>query len=118
MRAINNVLTSDLKIHIATGFWQRARGLLGLSSIDIDYAMLFPNCNSVHTVGMRFAIDVVFIDKAGRILKLVSSLPPMRIAHVRGAAGVLELAAGQAARRICELEQALFLINQPFKEAS
>jgi uncharacterized membrane protein (UPF0127 family) len=48
---------------------------------------------------MRFAIDAVFLDRAGCVLKVVAELPPWRMAGCRGARAVLELPAGEAARQ-------------------
>jgi uncharacterized membrane protein (UPF0127 family) len=48
---------------------------------------------------MRFAIDVVFVDRAGVVLKVVSALRPWRFAGGRGARCVLELSAGEAEAR-------------------
>ena len=47
---------------------------------------------------MRFAIDVVFMDAAGRVLHIAADVRPWRIARCRGAQSALELRAGEAAR--------------------
>jgi hypothetical protein len=88
----------SMRIHVARSFLQRARGLLGRSAIDADEALLIHPCASIHTFGMRFAIDVVFIDPRGRVLALHEALRPWRVARCRGAAAVLELAPGAARR--------------------
>jgi uncharacterized membrane protein (UPF0127 family) len=54
---------------------------------------------SVHTWFMRFSIDVVFLDRELRVLKIVPRLSPWRVASGRGARAVLELAAGECERR-------------------
>ncbi len=59
--------------------------------------MLLWRVNGVHSVGMRFAIDVLFLDEQGNVIKTVSRLEPNRFAGaVRGAHSCLELAAGAA----------------------
>ena len=76
---------------LATGW--RAR-LLGLSGLDRELAgpgLLIPSCASVHTFGMRFALDVAFLDATGRVLELRRALPPNRIVSCPGAVAVLEL---------------------------
>jgi hypothetical protein len=76
---------------VAVGF--RAR-LLGLSHLDRERAgtgLLIPRCARVHTFGMRFALDLAFLDEWLRPLAVRCSVPPGRLAGHRGAAAVLEL---------------------------
>ena len=81
-------------MRVATGF--RAR-LLGLAfRARAAEPLLIPRCRSVHTFGMRFAIDVVFLDAGGRVLGVASNVPPCRVVSCRGAAAVVETAAGEA----------------------
>ena len=54
-------------------------------------------------VGMRFAIEAVFVDRDMYVLKVMDVLPPWRMAFARRARGVLELAAGEAAARGIEI---------------
>ncbi len=82
-------------LHARTA-WQRLRGLIGRPRLEPGEGMLITPCNSVHTLGMRYAVDVVFLDREGRILKLVTHLKPMRMAARRGARHALELPAGTA----------------------
>ncbi len=70
--------------------------LLGLSLLSADRAgegLLIPHCRSVHTFGMRFAIHVVFCDRALRPLSVRGSVPPNRVLREPGATAVLELPA-------------------------
>jgi uncharacterized protein len=76
----------------------RMRGLLGRSSFPAGEGLLLRPAASVHTAFMRFPIDVVFLDSADRVLKVVGSLPPWKMAACRGSRTVLELPAGEAAR--------------------
>mgnify|MGYP000858221393 FL=1 len=87
-----------MRVHVARGFLQRARGLLGRASIAADEALLIQPCAAIHTFGMRFAIDVVFIDPQGKVLSVCEALGPWRAARCRGAAAVLEMAPGAARR--------------------
>jgi uncharacterized protein len=77
----------------------RMRGLLGRSSLPSGEGILLRPSSSVHTAFMRFAIDVVFLDRELRVLKIASHLRPWRTAARRKAHAVLELPAGEAARR-------------------
>ena len=77
----------------------RLRGLLGRSDLPAGEGLLLKPAGSVHTAFMRFPIDVVFLDRADRVLKVAHELPPWRMAGCRGARAVLELPAGEAAKR-------------------
>lgn len=85
-----------LHVRVACGFLQRARGLLLRPPLARDEALLIPRCASVHTFGMRYAIDIVFLDPLGRVLAVVERLTPWRVAARAGAAAVLEMPAGMA----------------------
>ena len=70
--------------------------VLGLALLDRDRAgpgLLIPRCRSVHTFGMRFAIDVVFLDRDGAVVSRRRAVRPGRIVVEREAAAVLELPA-------------------------
>jgi protein-S-isoprenylcysteine O-methyltransferase Ste14/uncharacterized membrane protein (UPF0127 family) len=75
--------------------WTRLRGLLGTTRLAPGEGLWIKPSNQVHMFGMRYAIDVVFLDDAGRVLRLVRSLAPNRISpRVARATSVLELPAG------------------------
>lgn len=76
----------------------RAR-LLGLALLDglpPQQALLIPRCRSVHTFGMRFPIDVVFLDREGSVARLAREVPPRCAIGGRGAWAVLETGADRA----------------------
>jgi uncharacterized membrane protein (UPF0127 family) len=75
----------------------RMKGLLGRAGLARDEGMLFRPAGSIHMFFMRFAIDAVFCDRDLRVVKVVRDLRPWRIAGMRGAKVVVELAAGAAA---------------------
>jgi uncharacterized protein len=80
-------------VPVALGF--RAR-LLGLSRLERRLAgpgLLIPCCASVHTFGMRFALDLLFLDAEGTVLAERRGVPPGRFARCPGAAAVLEIPA-------------------------
>jgi uncharacterized protein len=77
----------------------RLRGLLGRSDLPAGEGLLLRPAGSVHTAFMRFPIDVVFLDRADKVLKVAHELPPWRMASCRGARAVLELPAGEASKR-------------------
>ena len=80
----------------------RRRGLLGRTSLAAHAAMLISPCLAVHTVGLPFAIDVAFVDRTGRAVRLVHNLRPWRIAAALRGRSVIELAAGRL--RQCGVE--------------
>ncbi|HMN46349.1 MAG TPA: DUF192 domain-containing protein [Povalibacter sp.] len=91
-------LTVAHRVTIAASFWPRFRGLLGHREMAVDHGLLLRPGGSVHTIGMRFAIDVLFLDRHLRILAITHQLTPYRFATApSGTRSVLELAAGRAA---------------------
>ena len=72
----------------------RRRGLLGLAAMPAGQALIIAPSNAIHTWSMQFAIDVAFITKTGRIVKIRSNVPPRRIAASFSAFAVIELASG------------------------
>ena len=90
--------TPELKIRRAETFGARLLGLLARARLADDEALYLAPCSSVHTVGMRYGIDVAFVDRQGRVLKVAEGLEPCRAAWCRGAHGAVELVAGGARR--------------------
>jgi uncharacterized membrane protein (UPF0127 family) len=76
----------------------RRKGLLGRDRLPDDHAIILAPCGAIHTIGMRFAIDVVFVARDGRVLKIVERLAAWRIAASLRALATVELAAGQTRR--------------------
>lgn len=89
----------SLDVMLAQSMFERMRGLLARPPLRDDECMLLRACNMVHTVGMGYPIDVVFLRRDGLVLKVKKSLAPWRASGHPRAHCVLELAAGQAARR-------------------
>ena len=87
-----------LVVRRAERWFDRLRGLLGSPPPAPGHALLITPCASVHTAFMRYPIDVVFVDRHGRILKVIEALPPWRAAACWRARHTLELAAGEARR--------------------
>lgn len=84
-----------MHVRLAVTRLARLRGLAGRRGPSPP--LLLAPCSSIHTLGMRAAIDVVFLDADLRVLRVVDSLPPWRFATARGARAVLELPAGTTA---------------------
>ena len=79
-------------VHIASTPALRRTGLLGRSSFAD--AMWFPGIRSVHTIRMRFVIDVAHVDRVGQVLRVQTMKPGRLGPWMRRAAGVVEASAG------------------------
>jgi uncharacterized membrane protein (UPF0127 family) len=84
-----------MEVLVARSPWARLRGLAFRRELPRDRALAFPRCRSVHTFGMRFTLDVVFLDEQGRPLRIARSVPPGRVVGDRRAAAVVETRAGE-----------------------
>jgi uncharacterized membrane protein (UPF0127 family) len=83
---------------IASSMWSRARGLLGRRDLPAGEGLIIRPCNSVHCFFMAFPIDVVFLDRDHRVVRLAPTLRPYRLGPiVRSAREVIELPAGTLA---------------------
>ena len=83
---------------VAASMVARMRGLLGRSELPAGEGLLIRTW-SIHMFFMRFAIDAVFLDRDRQVVRIVAELAPWKTASTRGAREVVELAAGEAARR-------------------
>jgi len=81
-------------VELAVTSASRRRGLLGRDGLEPGAALVIAPCNSIHMFFMRFAIDVVYVDRAGRVRKIVRGLRPWRISAAMSAYAVIELGAG------------------------
>ena len=97
MRITNKTRGSELasQARRANTFLTRLVGLLGRSSLGPGEALIIQPCSSVHTAFMRFTIDVVYIDKDGRVLKIAPDMRPFRVGGVfKPSCSVIELPKG------------------------
>ena len=76
----------------------RRKGLLDHDSLPDESAMIIAPTSAIHTFAMRFAIDVMFVSRDGRVLKVRRRVKPRRLAAAWRAFAVVELAAGAAER--------------------
>ncbi|MEX1193700.1 MAG: DUF192 domain-containing protein [Dehalococcoidia bacterium] len=84
------------RVRVADNIWSRFWGLMGRRNMPANEGLLIAPCYSVHTMFMRFRIDVIFLDKDDRVLKIAPALKPFRAAVDRGARSVLQMNAGAA----------------------
>ena len=86
------------QVRVADTWASRLVGLLGTPALAPGDGLLLVPCNAVHMLGMRYAIDVAYLDRRGVVVGLTHQLRPWRVGWpVRGARAVLELSAGRLA---------------------
>ncbi len=101
MRAINQTRGVDLVTNgcVADTLWSRLRGLLGHPPLQPGEGLLLRGEQAIHTIGMGFPIDVLFLDRAGRVVHAIPEMVPLRLSRlVPCAADVLEMPAGTITR--------------------
>ncbi len=79
------------EVCVAIGIRARLLGLSHLPREQVGPGLLIPRCSSIHTFGMHFALDLVFLDREGRVRSVRRRVPPRRLACDRRAHSVLEL---------------------------
>ena len=83
------------RIGVADRWWLRLRGLLGRPGVPAGEGLLLDPCRAVHMLGMRFPLDVAFLDAEGAVVAVYHALAPgARTSWHRTAATALELPAG------------------------
>jgi uncharacterized membrane protein (UPF0127 family) len=81
---------------LAVSLCQRLQGLLGRTGLSSDQALILKPCTSIHTFFMRFSIDVLFLDKNMRVIKIIQNIPPNRLSPIVWASSMaIELPAGR-----------------------
>jgi len=83
------------RVPVAESFGTRLRGLSRRDRSRAGAGLLIPRCSSVHTFGMRFDLDVFFLDERGRVIEARHAVPPRRVLWCRGACAVLEIPAAK-----------------------
>lgn len=94
MRAINRRSLTEFaqELAVADTFFSRMKGLLGKSGLSTGEGLLIRPCKGVSTFGMKFPIDVIFLDRDNRVIATMGEMPPNRLSrlHLRATA-VIEL---------------------------
>jgi uncharacterized protein len=96
---------------------RRLKGLIGSAGLAPGQCMLVTPAPAVHTCFMRFPIDVVFVDRELRVVGVAPELRPWRLARRARARAVVELAAGEAARRGVRIGERLMLSPLPCRSS-
>jgi uncharacterized protein len=113
LRALNHsrhtILVEDGAV--ANTAWTRLRGLLGHKPLQVGEGLLLRGEKAIHTIGMGFAIDVLFLDRNGYVKHAIPTMPPFRASpFVSAAADVLELPAGTIVSTQTELGDQIELV--------
>tara|TARA_R110002111_G_scaffold13929_28_gene38635 strand:- start:616 stop:969 length:354 start_codon:yes stop_codon:yes gene_type:complete len=83
---LNGMQTESLK--------EKLGGLLVLAPLKSDQALWITRCNSIHTFGMKYALDLVYIDKNKQVCGLIENINPWKMSFLLRAQSVMELMAG------------------------
>jgi uncharacterized protein len=89
-------LADGLRVARADRMRARVRGLAKLDSMPSGYALHIPRCRSVHTFTMRFPLDLIWLGKDGRPVRIDRDVPPNRMRRCWRARSVVEANAGEA----------------------
>jgi uncharacterized protein len=98
-RSLERVDLLGFSVPVASTVPSRFLGLALLRRERAGEGLLIPRCRSVHTFGMRFPLDILFLDRAARVLDLRRAVPPNRVVRCLGAIAVLELPSPEASGR-------------------
>lgn len=93
LRQLPTTTVGGLRFPMAVGVRARLLGLTHLDRGEAGPGLLIPRCSSVHTFGMRFALDLYFLDEDGEPLSIRREIGARRVVSCRGARAVLEIPA-------------------------
>jgi uncharacterized protein len=85
---------NGLVLHVARRYGERRRGLARMDPMPSDHALHILRTNSVHTFGMRFALDLVWLGRGGRVVRIDTNVPAGRMKMCVRARSVIEARAG------------------------
>jgi uncharacterized membrane protein (UPF0127 family) len=91
-------LPGGLTLLVAGDRRSRRRGLARLDALPAGHALLFERCRSVHTLGMRFVLDLLWLDGDGTLVRLDQAVKPRRVRTCLRARAIIEAAAGDGER--------------------
>ncbi|MDP3920541.1 MAG: DUF192 domain-containing protein [Candidatus Omnitrophota bacterium] len=100
------------KVKVARQFYQRMRGLIGARALGQEEGLLITRCQGIHTFGMAFAIDAVFLNSQNVVVRVCPSLAPNTFGPTAFAAkSVLEFPVGTIAKCCVEVGDTLCLLG-------
>ena len=104
---INNLSKENMlldNVKIADSFFTRLKGLLGEPGLEPGEGIVIKPCNSIHTLGMKFPIDVAFVNKDNMVIHIMDNIPKGKMSSIiKGAKYVIEARAGEFKARNLEV---------------
>ncbi len=98
------------RIRRTENFWQRLIGLLFSNRLNPGEGLWIEPCNGIHTIGMRFPIDVVMLDRRGDVIDILRDVPPFRIIRSKqGWMGTVEVYPGDLSSDVVQIGDRLRL---------
>ncbi|WP_052185034.1 DUF192 domain-containing protein [Methylotenera sp. N17] len=85
-----------INARITGGLFANLKGLLSGPPLNDREALVLSPCNSAHTCGMQYAIDLIFLNKQFQVLKIVHALQPWRFTYCKEATHTMKMRGGQA----------------------
>lgn len=105
-----NIIVENL--FLADSFWSRMKGLMGKKDLPEDEGLLLVPCNSVHSMFMRFPIDLLFLNRELRVIKIIDRFKPWKATPIiRDCYQVVELKAGVASKKGVTIKDELDIIK-------
>jgi uncharacterized membrane protein (UPF0127 family) len=98
--------TDGLRVFEARRWAERRDGLADLDDLPAEWGLHIRRCRAVHMHGMRFPLDLVWLDRAGTVVKVSEDVRPGRYAACLRASSVVEVRAGQGARFAAAIDDA------------
>ncbi len=114
MKVINKTKNIQIasNIKLANNIFTRTLGLLNKSSLTEDEGLLIKPCNSIHSFGMKFNFDAIFLDKNNNVKHMIKNMKPWRCsAIIFSADKTLELAPGVAEKTKIEINDILEFVE-------
>lgn len=88
------LLLSD--VQVASSFFKRLKGLMGTKELNDNQGLVIRPCNSVHTFGMKINIDIAFVDKNNKVIRIIEDMRRKKVSPiVKGSKYVIEAKAGK-----------------------
>ena len=100
-------------VEIAASFWRRGKGLIGRTALPDGYGLVIRPCGSIHMFFMALPLDVLHLDREGRVVKILHGIKPWRLGPIvpRGK-WVVELPVGAVARSGTQLGDVIALVDE------